>query len=133
MNAPRYDAQPVYAPSCKRCLRILDGQFPAPEPDDLLPWNVLRCIDELEQWGCFVIDNVPFEQMRLLRARVRAQARRRGWQFASTAHDDRLMGASENSLSPEPRRLVELDSRQRLGGLAAGGPPPPRPSWQLRW
>lgn len=128
-----YDAQLAYAPSCKRCLRILDGQFPSPEPDDLLPWNVVRCVEELEQWGCFVIDRVPSEQMGLLRGMVRAEARRRGWLFTSTAQDDRLIGASENSLSPERRRLVELDARERLEGLGVGGPLPPRPSWQISW
>lgn len=125
--------EPVFAPSCKQCLRVLDRQFDKPEPDDRLPWNVIRCIEELEQWGCFMIDDVPSEQMTLLRDRVRAEARRRGWQFTSKASDQRLIGVSENSLTPERQDVVEQDSRERMDGVASDGPAPPSPSWRFGW
>jgi hypothetical protein len=128
--------EPAYAPSCRRCLRLLDALFDQPEPDDRLPWNVIRCIEELEQWGCFMIDDVPLLQMTLLRDRVRAEARRRGWQFTSRASDQRLIGASENSLSPARRDIVERDARERMSGIGADAtdaPGQPRPSWTFRW
>lgn len=125
--------EPVFAPSCKQCLRVLDQQFDKPKPDDRLPWNVIRCVEELAQWGCFMIDNVPLEQMTLLRDQVRSQARKRGWQFTSKASDQRLIGVSENSLAPERRDAVEQDTRERMSGIASGAEASSTPSWRLRW
>ena len=33
------DEEPVYAPTCRRCLRILDRQFATPDADDRLTWT----------------------------------------------------------------------------------------------
>lgn len=126
------DGEPVYAPTCRQCLRILDHQFAPPDADDRLPWNVIRCVEELERWGCFMIDGVPPEQMDLLRDRVRTECRRRGWRFQSSAMDRRLNATSENSLSAERRALVDRDAWERMG-MVESEVRPPRPSWQFGW
>jgi hypothetical protein len=122
----------VLVPTCRRCLELLDRQFAEPEADDRLAWNVARCMQELEQWGSVVIDGVPGQQMTLLRGRLRAEARRRGWKFTSSTAEDRLVAMSANSLSPERRAAVERDALERLHRPATGLPLPP-PSWRLAW
>ena len=126
------DGEPVYAPTCRRCLRILDRQFAPPDADDRLTWNVIRCVEELGRWGCFMIDGVPAEQMELLRDQVRTECRRRGWRFQSSAVDRRLYATSENSLSAERRALVDRDAWERIR-MVDSEVRPPRPSWQFGW
>lgn len=55
----------VVAPSCRSCLRILDRRFPPPAADDRLAWNAARCLEELGNWGSFVVYGVPGDQVRL--------------------------------------------------------------------
>lgn len=124
--------QAVAAPTCKRCLRILDNYFPEPEPDDRLAWNVARAVEELEEWGSFVVRGVPGDQTELLRKLVRAEARRRGWKFCSSVGGGVLVGASENSLSGEQRELAMRDAVHRLHAIANGAQVP-EPSWRFDW
>jgi hypothetical protein len=53
------------------CLRILDREFAKPVPDERLAWNVIRAVDELEQWGPRGCERRPAEQAELLRASIR--------------------------------------------------------------
>lgn len=101
----------VVAPSCRSCLRILDRQFRPPPPDDRLAWNVARCIEELGNWGSFVIYGLPGDQIGLLRDRVRAEARRRGWRFQSATRDGCVV-------ADVPRRAVA----RQAGAGGAGHP-----------
>ena len=123
-----WDDSAVYAPTCRQCLRILDLPFADREPDDRLQWNVIRCVEELELWGSFVVDGVPLEQMTLLRDRVRAEARRRRWQFTSRVWDQRLMGVSENSVERQRKKVVDHDADERMRGTER-----PKPSWHFSW
>jgi hypothetical protein len=118
----------VLAPTCKACLRILDREFAKPVPDERLAWNVIRAVEELEQWGSVHIHGVPAEQAELLRTSVRAQARKRGWKFQSMAADGQLIASCENALSPERREFVIRDSMQRMRVRGSGQPP--EPSWR---
>ena len=96
----------VHAPRCKACLRILDREFAQPVPDERLAWNVIRAVEELEQWGCIHIVGVPAEQAELLRTSVRAKARMRGWRFHSMVAEGQLIASGEHALSPERREFV---------------------------
>lgn len=122
----------VPAPTCRRCLRILDKQFAPPAADERLGWNVIRSVEELEQWGCLHILGVPADQAELLRKKLRAEARRRGWKFQSTVADSQLIASCENALSPERREFVVHDSMQRMRAMASGSELP-RPSWRFEW
>ncbi len=122
----------VGAPSCRRCLGILDKQFPTPLPDDRLGWNVIRCVEELEQWGSIHIRGVPADQAELLRKAVRSEARKRGWVFVSSLGDGQLIVSCENALSPQRRKFVMADSMQRMHTINSGVQLP-QPSWRLDW
>lgn len=130
MSNGREDA--VVAPSCKRCLTILDKQFAEPAPAERLGWNVIRAMEQLQEWGCVHILGVPADQAELLRRRLRAQARQRGWKFQSTVSDGQLIAASEDALSAEQWAAVMADSMQRIHALNSGAQLG-EPSWRFPW
>lgn len=124
--------QSVAAPTCRRCLRILDNCFPEAEPDERLAWNVARAVEELELWGSFGVRGVPGDQTELLRKGVRAEARRRGWKFSSSVVGGVLIGSSENSLTPQQRDAVTREAMQRMDAIA-NDVQLPQPSWRFDW
>jgi hypothetical protein len=124
--------EPAAAPTCKRCLRILDNRFDQPAPDERLGWNVARAVEEIEQWGCVHILDVPADQAELLRKAIRAEARKRGWAFQSVLSGGQLIAASEDALSAERRDLVMEHAMDRMRTIAAGDEPL-RPTWRFAW
>jgi hypothetical protein len=122
----------VLAPSCKRCLAILDKQFAEPVPAEHLRWNVIRAMDQLQEWGCVHVVGIPADQAELLRKRLRAEARQRGWKFQSTVGDGQLIAASEDALSAEQRAHVMAESMQRIHALNSGAHLG-EPSWRFPW
>jgi hypothetical protein len=122
----------VLAPSCKRCLVILDKQFAEPAPGERLGWNVIRAMEQLQEWGCVHVLGVPADQAELLRKRLRTQARQRGWKFQSTVSDGQLIAASEDALSAEQWAVVMADSMQRIQALNNGAQLG-EPSWRFPW
>lgn len=122
----------VLAPSCKRCLAILDKQFAEPVPAERLGWNVIRAMEQLQEWGCVQVLGVPADQAELLRKRLRVEARHRGWKFLSRVGDGYLIVASEDALSPERRELVMAESMQRIHAVNSGAQLG-QPSWRFAW
>ncbi len=122
----------VVAPTCKRCLAILDKQFAEPAPAERLGWNVIRAMEQLGDWGCVHVLGVPADQAELLRKRLRAEARKRGWKFQSRVGDGQLIAASENALSAERRDLVMAESMQRMRVLNSGAHLE-EPTWRFPW
>lgn len=122
----------VLAPSWKRCLAILDKQFAEPAPAERLGWNVIRAMEQLQEWGCVHVLGVPAYQAELLRKRLRTQARQRGWKFQSTVSDGQLIAASEDALSAEQWAVVVADSMQRIQALNNGAQLG-EPSWRFPW
>jgi len=93
-----FEDDPTFAPSCKRCNRVLDHQFPSPTPADTLEAVVRRGLVELGVCSSLLIDGVPTDQMELLRSRLRKEARQRGWKFQSTARDGMLLAMVEGAV-----------------------------------
>lgn len=122
----------VVAPTCKRCLATLDKQFAQPAPDDRLGWNVIRAMEQLQEWGSVHVLGVPADQAELLRKRLRAEGRQRGWKFHSTVGDGQLIAASEDALSAEQRERVMTDSMMRMRALNSDAQLDP-PSWRFVW
>jgi hypothetical protein len=118
------------APSCRRCLQILDRQFPPAKPDDLLDAMVERCVTELSLWNCVMVDRVPGPQMPLLRAGIRAGCRKRGWKIESVVRGTRLMVSTEDAVTPERQMFLNADMWRRVnsepGTVPAG-------SWRVMW
>ncbi|MBT8227942.1 MAG: hypothetical protein HKP61_01010 [Dactylosporangium sp.] len=68
----------AFAPTCRRCLAILDRHFPRPIPDDRLTLVAQLAADAVvDQRGFAEIHDVPGDQLDELRRTVRALIRKR--------------------------------------------------------
>ena len=72
-----FDVDEVFAPTCKRCLALMDRLFPAPTPDDRLVLVIQVVTDFVLEYGYAEIQSVPGDQQAALRARVRTAVRER--------------------------------------------------------
>jgi hypothetical protein len=118
------------APSCQRCLKLLDRQFPESEPDDQLAAMVSRCVRELSLWNSLLIEDVPVTQMELLRKGIRAECRKRGWVLQTTVQDRRLFAITEGAVTPERQVFIDADARRRMNSEPGTIP---RGSWHFTW
>jgi hypothetical protein len=66
-----FDVEPALAPTCKRCLALMDKLFPAPRPDDRLALVTQVVMDLLVEHGYAEIQSVPGDQQATLRAAIR--------------------------------------------------------------
>jgi hypothetical protein len=81
-----------YAPSCRRCLALLDKLFPAPKLNDRFPLISQIIADTVVEHGTAEILDVPGDQQAALRKEVRAQVRKRtGYGLATHAHESMVI------------------------------------------
>ena len=77
-----------YAPSCRRCLALLDPLFPAPKLDDRFPLIVRIIADTVLEHGTAEIFDVPGDHQAALRREVRAEVKKRmGYGLKTYAHE----------------------------------------------
>jgi hypothetical protein len=77
-----------YAPSCRRCLALLDTLFPAPMLDDRFPLIVRIIADTVLEHGTAEILDVPGDHQAALRREVRTEVKKRtGYGLKTYAHE----------------------------------------------
>jgi hypothetical protein len=81
-----------YAPSCRRCLALLDTLFPAPKLNDRFPLIVRIIADTILEHGTAEILDVPGDQQAALRRKVRAEVKQRtGYGLKTYAHESMVI------------------------------------------
>jgi len=81
-----------YAPSCRRCLALLDTLFPAPKLNDRFPLIVRIIADTVLAHGIAEILDVPGDQQAALRKAVRAEVKQRlGYGFEDLCPRDMVI------------------------------------------
>jgi hypothetical protein len=81
-----------YAPSCRRCLALLDKLFPAPKLNDRFPLIVQIIADTIVEHGTAEILDVPGDQQAALRREVRAEVKKRTrYGLATHAHESMVI------------------------------------------
>jgi hypothetical protein len=71
----QFDVHQAFAPTCKRCLALMDKLFPSPRPDDRLALVTQIVTDLVLKNGYAEIQSVPGDQQAALRAAVRKAVR----------------------------------------------------------
>ena len=71
------DEEAVFAPTCRRCLAIMDNLFPRPELDPRFPLVVQVVTDTVIEHGTAEILGVPGDHQAALRKEVRVAVRKR--------------------------------------------------------
>lgn len=82
------DDEAVFAPTCRRCLAIMDKLFPTPELDPRFLLVVQVVTDTVIEHGTAEILGVPGDHQAALRKEVRAAVRKRtGYGMETYAHE----------------------------------------------
>jgi hypothetical protein len=104
-----------YAPSCRRCLTLLDKLFPAPKLDDRFPLIVQVIADTVAEHGTAEIFGVPGDHQAALRREVRAEVKKRtGHGLKTYAHESMVIFVCD------PIYDLHADERMRRGAEAVG-------------
>jgi hypothetical protein len=90
------DGEAVFAPTCRRCLAIMDKLFPHPELNPALPLVVQVVTDTVIEHGTAEILGVPGDHQAALRKEVRASVRKRtGHGMETYAHETMVIFACQ--------------------------------------
>ena len=132
------DDDAVYAPTCRRCLALMDKLFPAPALDPRFPLVVQVLTDTVAEFGTAEILGVPGDQQAALRKQVRAAVRQRtGHGLETYAHESMVIFVCQpvydQHAREHARRAAEAIDRA-AASLLAGEPVTPVPSpMRLSW
>ncbi|WP_130336902.1 hypothetical protein [Micromonospora kangleipakensis] len=127
--------EPAFAPTCRRCLTLMDHLFPALAVDPRVPIVAQVVCDVVREHGHAEVRAVPGDQMAFLRKQVRSLIRQRTGHRAQThVHGDVLLVVCDSL------RDQEAEIRAAVGAVAAillGSKPlpvvrPDRP-WVVCW
>jgi hypothetical protein len=122
-----------YAPSCRRCLTLLDKLFPAPKLHDRFPLVVEIIADTIVEHGNAEILGVPGDHQTALRKEVRAEIKKRTAHGLKThAHESMVVFVCD------PIYDMHADEHTRRGAEAmdaflTGKPVARQPPTRLWW
>ncbi|MBM0229533.1 MULTISPECIES: hypothetical protein [Micromonospora] len=127
--------EPAYAPTCRRCLTLMDRLFPAPAVDRRVPVVAQVICDVVREHGYAEVREVPGDQLAVLRKEIRSLIRQRTGHPAQTlVHGDLLLVVCD----PLRDRKAEMRAAAEAVGAVLFGDQPlpaarPERSWVVRW
>lgn len=120
------------APTCKRCMAVVDRSFPDPTPDDRVALLADLIAGALAEHGSAEVIGVPGDQMATLRAAARRRIKERfGYAARTWAHEDLLVVGS-----PDTQHIADQHAGEIIRGLKFDGTPnePVDTSdWRFHW
>jgi hypothetical protein len=130
-----FNDEVAFAPTCGRCLAIMDKLFPAPAPDQRLPLLAKLGADTILEHGHAEVRDVPGDQQQALRTAVRTLVRQHaGESCRSYVHDSVIFFVSEAIYAEHKdenmRAAAEAIDRALSGGDTT---PTQEPGWRLYW
>jgi hypothetical protein len=128
------DDEGAHAPSCRRCLALMDRLFPPPELDERFSLIAQLVTDTILEHGYAEIRSVPGDQQAALRKQVRAEVRRRTGHGSRTyVHESMVVFVCEPIHDQHKDEMEEL-ARKAVSDFLTGKPSSPvRRPWHLSW
>jgi hypothetical protein len=122
------------APTCRRCLAIMDKLFPEPVLDDRLALIVQIITDTVAEHGYAEMHDVPGDQHAALRRQVRSAVRQRtGHGLQTLVHESMVVFICE-PISQQHAAEHARAAAEAMNSLLTGGPATPMPTpWRLYW
>ena len=132
------EADEVWAPDCRTCLRIVDMRLPAQRPDERTSTLAQLVTAAVVEHGSAEVLGVPGDQLTGFRTAVRAALKARGFRSKTFVEGELLLVMSDDA-----RQAMSEDARHRQQrmlaqaiqniGLGHGGPPIDTSGWKFRW
>ena len=134
-----FDVDQAFAPTCKRCLALMDKLFPVPKPDDRLGLVTRIVTDLVLENGYAEIQSVPGDQQAALRAAVRNDVRgRTGHSTRTYVHQSMVIFVCE-AIYDQHAAKHDRESLEAMNALIdrimTGGEITPvrSPEWRTSW
>ena len=122
------------APSCRRCLALMDKLFPEPELDDRFDLAVQVIAGTVAEHGYAEMRNVPGDQQAALRRQVRSAVKKRTGHPVQTLARGSLLVFVCEPVHQQPSAERERRIAQSFGSVLTGQPAQPLPTpWRLSW
>ena len=125
----------AFAPSCRRCLAIIDRHFPKPPPDSRLILVAQIAADTVvDQRGFAEIHGVPGDQLDELRRTVRALIRQRTSHSLRTYAGDGVVYVECQAIYDQRAGQGMHEAAEAIEAVLKGQPPPQRDrDWVISW
>jgi hypothetical protein len=126
---------PEFAPTCKRCLALLDRMFPPPPAHPRLPLIVRVVADCIAEHGYAELHDVPGDQQTQLRRQIRSLVRRETGHSCQTLVHESLVVIMCEPIAELHREERLRDAAQRMSDWCSGEATAsrPDPEWRLFW
>ncbi|MDZ5447760.1 hypothetical protein U2F26_34505 [Micromonospora sp. 4G57] len=127
--------EPAYAPTCRRCLTLMDRLFPAPAVDSRVPVVAQVVCDVVREHGYAEVRAVPGDQIPVLRKEIRSLLRQRtGHPVQTLVHGDLVLVVCDPLRDEEADMPAAVDAVATvlLGDSPLPAVPPERP-WVISW
>jgi hypothetical protein len=125
----------AYAPTCRRCLALIDRHFPKPERDSRLTLVAQLAADVVvDQRGFAEIHDVPGDQQDELRKTVRALIRQRTSHSVRTYSINGIIYVECRAIHDQRADQGTREIAEALHAVFTGEPPPPlERDWVISW
>lgn len=124
----------AYAPSCRRCLAIMDKLFPEPSLNDRFDLIVQVITDTVAQHGYAEMWNVPGDQQAALRKQVRAAVRQRTGHGVQTLSHESMVVFICDPIHQRHAAERGREAAAAMNSVLTGEPATPMPTpWRLSW
>jgi len=125
----------AYAPTCRRCLALIDRHFPEPERDSRLALVAQLAADVVVgQRGFAEIHDVPGDQQDELRKTVRALIRQRTSHSVRTYSMNGVVYVECQAIYDQLSDRSKQEAAEAIGAVLDGEPPPRlERDWVISW
>ncbi len=124
----------AFAPSCRRCLALMDKLFPEPELDDRFDLAVQAVTGTVAEHGYAEMRGVPGDQQAALRRQVRSAVKKRTGHPTQTLARGSLLVFVCEPIHQQHSAERERRIAQAFGSVLPGQPAQPLPTpWRLSW
>lgn len=130
----KYNDEVAFAPTCRRCLALMDRYFPPPALDERLDLVARLAADQVCARGNAAVEDVPGDQQAALRKAIRTLVRQR------TGHGSRTYVHSSTvhvvcEAIHEQHKVAKMKAAAEAMGRFLNGEPAPegRPDWVISW
>lgn len=122
-------SSPVYAPSCRTCLRIVSSRLESHPPDDRIPLVATLVLQEVLEHGQSRVDGVPGDQAEALRGAIRRELRGHNLRGRTYLQNETVYAESDGAYEALPDQRKDEIQQQVLNALdslfkATDGRPP---------
>ena len=128
------DGDDPSAPSCRRCLALMDKLFPEPQLDDRFDLAVQALTGTVAEHGYAEMWNVPGDQQAALRKQVRSAVKKRTGHPTQTLARGSLLVFVCEPIHQQHAAVREHAIAEATSSVLTGQPARPLPTpWRLSW